>query len=893
MTQLAQMAVGGGMKTSSQPRKVTKTTPGVLFVCFVAIFSGYAYAQAPDASSTLRVTVHDETASALVHASAILVDAAGIEHRAAADERGVATFTALAPGDYQLTVEAEGFRAFTAAIAVKRGANQTTARLSVSMREEIVVNEESAAERRDNGFSTRLSQEEIDALSDDPDEMADQLAQMAGPGAQIFVDGFRGGRLPPKDQIQQIRFHTNSYSAEYHDAGMVRVEVITRPGMGGWRGQFNVGFRDDSMNARNPFASELGPEQQRRYQVSFQGPLAKGKTSLSMSADGNDSYDARTIVAFTPAGGVNEQIRRPVDGMNAVVRIEHALSPTSSIRAEYQRRSDTRQNLGVGDFDLVERAYATDATTDVLRVRNTRVLGRKAFSELRVELSQAEATNRSSTFEPTVRVLDSFTSGGAGLLGTRKGRELDVVQNIDFAIGKHALRAGVLFEAGWWDSDQQSNVNGTFTFSSLDDFVAGVPSTYSRRFGDPLVRYSQYQAGWYLQDDFRLRKNLSVSLGLRQEVQTHMDDSWNLAPRAAFTWTLGKSNVRGGWGVFYDWYDSSLYEQTVRLDGTHQLEEVIVDPGYPDASAGAGTQLPASIIRGAPELTQPTIQQASIGLERPITEWMGVRSDYMWTRGTNTLRSVNANAPDAAGIRPDPSLGNVSEIQSTGKTAQDRVTVALNLRVPSRRVFGNVMYQWANTRNYADSALSLPSNSLAPDADWGPAAQDIRHRLFFMVNAPLPFGVRAGLNVQASSALPYTITTGRDDNDDTVFNDRPAGVSRNSARGAAQWNTNLRVSRSFNLGGVRAGDGPAPMGGPPPAAQRGPGGGAGEGGGPQMVLMQQSNARYRLDVYVQAFNVLNHTNLNAFVGNLLSPAFGTATSAAPARRLEVGATFAF
>lgn len=861
------------------------------FVFFVAFFSASARAQTPD--SSLRITVQDETASALVHASAVLIDAAGIEHRVTVDDRGVATFTGLVPGAYQLTVEAEGFRSHTEAVTVRRGANQTTARLVVSMREEILVSEENAADRRDNGFSTTLSPEEIDALSDDPDEMADQLAQMAGPGAQIFVDGFRGGRLPPKDQIQQIRFHTNSYSAEYHDAGMVRVEVITRPGMGGWRGEFNVGFRDESLNARNPFASELGPEQQRRYRVSFQGPLAKGKTSLSISADGNNSYDSRTIVAFTPTANISEQVRRPVEGMNANVRLEHALSPTSSIRAEYQRRSDVRLNLGVGDFDLSERAYDTEATTDLLRVRNTRVLGRKAFSELRFELSQVETSDRSRTFDPTVRVLDSFTSGGAGRLGTRKGRELDLVQNIDFSVGKHAFRAGVLFEASWWDSDQQTNVNGIFTFSSLDDYTAGVPSTYARRFGDPLVSYSQYQAGWYVQDDFRLRKNLAVSLGVRQEVQTHVDDRWNLAPRAAFTWTVAKANVRGGWGIFYDWYDTGLYEQTVRLDGTHQLEEVIVDPGYPNASAGSGTALPASIIRDASQLTQPTIQQASIGFERPITPWMGVRSDYMWTRGTNTLRSVNANAPDAAGVRPDLNVGNITEIQSTGRTAQDRVTVALNLRAPARRVFGNVMYQWANTRNYADSALSLPSNSLDPSADWGPGAQDIRHRLFLMANAPLFLGVRASMQMQASSAPPYTITTGRDDNGDTVFNDRPAGVSRNSARGAAQWNTNLRINRSFNLGGVRAGDGPMPIGGPSPAAQRGPGGGAGEGGGPQMVLMQQNTARYRLDVYVQAFNLLNHTNLNAFVGNLLSPAFGTATSAAPARRFEVGATFSF
>jgi hypothetical protein len=293
-------------------------------------------------------------------------------------------------------------------------------------------------------------------------------------------------------------------------------------------------------------------------------------------------------------------------------------------------------------------------------------------------------------------------------------------------------------------------------------------------------------------------------------------------------------------------------------------------------------------------LTQPAIQQASIGIERSITEWMGMRADYMWTRGTSTLRSVNVNAPRADGLRPDPAVGNITEIQSTGLTRQDRISGGLNLRLPSRRMFGTIMYQWANTRNVADSPLSLPSNSNDPDADWGPSAQDVRHRLFLLANVPLVLGIRAGLNVQGSSALPYTITTGLDDNGDTVFNDRPSGVGRNSARGASQWNVGLRVNRSFSLGGTAPGGGPpVPFGGPIGAQRLPGGGGGGEGGGPQMIVMQASNARYRLDIYVQAFNLLNHTNLNAFVGNLLSPAFGQATSAGPARRFEVGASFAF
>lgn len=870
----------------------------VVMVWWGTLAPSLASAQGP---STLEVTVRDETEAALIHAVVTVTDAGGVPRQMLVNESGVASFAGLAPGTYQIAVEAEGFQSFAGPMTLKRGANTAVATLLVTYREQVEVTEISAESRRDNGFTTTLTRDDIDALSDDPEEMEEQLRQMAGPGAQLFVDGFRGGRLPPKDQIQQVRFNSNSYSAEYHEAGMVRVEVITKPGMGTWRGRMNFGFRDESLNATNKFATTRGSEQQKRFMVNFQGPLAKGKTGLSVSADGNLAYDAQTIVARTPTGEVNDQVRRPVESVNASVRFEQALGPTSQVRAEYTRRESTRSNLGVGDFDLQERAYTTETATDTLRVRNTRTLGKKVFSELRFEVVQSTNLSTSISSAPTLRVLDQFTAGGAGQTGLREGRQVTLAQNFDFSIGKHSLRAGVLVEGGWWDSTQQSNANGTFTFSSMEDYLAGRPRTYTRRVGDPSVAYSQFEAGWYIQDDYRLTRNLNVSVGLRHELQTHVDDKLNLAPRAAFTYGLRKGNIRGGYGMFFDWLDASIYEQSVRLDGTQQIEEVIINPSYPDVGSGAGTSLAASRVQLGPQLTQPTIHQASLGYERPLGEWGTFRTDYMWTRGHEIWRARNVNAP-IGGVRPDSTAGNVTQIESSGERASDRLSVGMMLRNPRvRGLMGNVTYQLASARNFSDSPLALPSNSLDPEADWGPAASDIRHRLFVMFNTPLPYQLRGSVHAQYSSAPPYTITTGLDDNGDTVFNDRPAGVARNSARGASQVNVNLRLSRAFNLGGVLGGNGPVMLGGPdapPPPVNnaQGPGGrgGAGMGGdGPQMVMIEGSNSRYRLDVYAQVSNLLNTANYNGYVGNLLSPYFGQATSAAPARRVEIGASLSF
>jgi hypothetical protein len=246
---------------------------------------------------------------------------------------------------------------------------------------------------------------------------------------------------------------------------------------------------------------------------------------------GNASYDAQTIVAATPDGDVRDQVRRPNDVMNVNVRVEQALGAGNALRAEYQRRTQDRRNLGVGDFDLAERSWASDATTDTLRLRNTRLFGKKVFSELKFEFVQT--TSENTRRRPARRCACSmrFTGGGAGQTGVREGQQFVIDQSVDFTLRKHALRAGVLFEAGQWDSTQQTNANGTYTFSSR----RLQPASPARSRAASAIRsssYSQYQLGWAVQDDFRLSKNLQASLGCARKCRptSTTNSTWRRAP---------------------------------------------------------------------------------------------------------------------------------------------------------------------------------------------------------------------------------------------------------------------------------------------------------------------------------------------------------------------------
>jgi hypothetical protein len=881
----------------------------VLLAIVAALFGVQpAFAQTPP-QAELRITVIDQTGASIPMARVRVVSAAGTAFDAVVNDRGQATLTALPVGEVQLHVESDGFTPIDQAITLRRGSTNQTITLRIAgLQEEIVVNDAAVDDTRGNSLTTTLEEDEIAELSDDPDELRAQLEAMTGGAGAVFqVNGFRGGRLPNRDEIRQIRFRSNSFSADNHDAGRVQVEIITRPGLREWSGNANFGLRNDVLNARNAFAQTQTPEQFRRFTFGLRGPLVRNRTSLRLNVDGNRSFDSGTIVALLPDGRIGDQVKRPFEQTNVTLGLEHGFTNTQILRVEYRRGEDRRHNLGVGDFNLMERAYDRSSSSDQVRVSLQTILGRSALNEFRVEFNHQDSVSASRSDAPAVVVIDAFSRGGAGVASEGSNRTIELANNLDFNVGKHAMRVGLLLESGAYVNSDARNSAGTFTFGSLESFLAGAPDTYTQRLGELRTAFSQNQLGIYWQDDYRLNRSLAISIGIREELQTNLGDSMNVMPRFGFTYTpqRTRTTIRGGYGVFHDWYDSNLYDQTLRVTGAAgaQRDLLILNPGYPDPAGGIeATVLGGGRVQAAPDLKMPYVHQASIGFERPLTQSLGLQGSVMLMRGRNQLRSRNVNAPDAFGVRPEPNVGTVTQIESTGRSSTNRFNVNLNYRVPGRRTFMNVGYTFSQVRNHADNPLALPADSLNPDAEWGPASQDVRHRINSMVNVGLPWGIRANVNASAQSAPPYTITTGRDDNRDGVSNDRPAGIGRNTERGAPRFDMNVRFSRGFGFGG-RDDEGQEGQGGgrggqivaiapPRDGGQGGPGPGGGGGavvGGPG----GNANQRFTVEFYVQGFNVLNRTNFLNFSGNLLSPFYGRPSSSAPARRVEVGMQFRF
>jgi hypothetical protein len=873
-------------------------------LAFAVALTGAAAGQQRAQTGSLRITVRDQSGAVIPGA---IVRVKGAEQRTASiargdlvsDGRGVAVAENLPPGRYSVEAAFPGFETLAIpSVRVREGENRRDAVLAIGKLDESVSvgrdKATAASDPNNDRFNTVLSREQINALPDDPDEMERVLEEMAGPGAILRVDGFRGGKLPPKAQIRSIRFSRDMYAAENHAAGMVFVDIVTQPGLGPLTGSIDVLFRDDSLNARNAFVGEKGAEQTQQYTLNMSGTLRKERTSFSLSAAGASLYDSANVNAYAPDGArARGAIRRPADRLNFNGRLDHAISRAHTLRASVQSNNGEQRKLGVGGFELADRAFSRTTDDTLLRFSESGPWTRNLFGDSRFQLRRQAATSRSDLEAPAIRVLDTFTIGGAQQAGGRESVELEWATSVDWTRGRHAVRTGVLVEGKAYESDTRTNYLGTFTFTSLEDHEAGRPATYVQRIGDPFVDYSHWQAGFFIQDDWRARPNLTLSAGLRQEVQSHLDDRLNLSPRGSLTWSPfkhGRTTIRGGGGIFHEWLESEVYEQTLRVDGTRQQEIVITNPGYPDPFSGGATQrvLPASRYLLSGDLVMPERRMGNVGLGHQFTPKLAMNLSYSRARGENRLRGRNINAP-LDGVRPDPSAGNVTQVESTSGLRAETFVAGINFQVPARRLLLFANYAWLRHETDADGAFSLPADNHDLAGEWGPVTGVPRHSFNAMFSTPLIRNMRLSINAGIRSGTPYNITTGRDDDGDTVFNDRPGGLGRNTGRTEMTWDVGGRLSYAFGFGQRPPAGGPG--GQPTMIVQRigGPGGGeisGSFGGGAE-------DRRVRFELFVSAFNLFNAVNRIGYSGVMTSPFFGQPTAAMPGRRVDVGLRVGF
>ena len=861
-----------------------------------------AFAQAPR-TARLVVTVADPSGAIIPDAPVTTV---GLDDATKAvavpvvktTAAGTATLEGLAPGRYSIQAEFPGFQpGFLKDVRLRPGDNKQLVILPLQrMETEVTVGRDAqmtASDRRDT-FGSAMTREQIEALSDDPDEMAKQLQDMAGPDAVLRIDSFEGGKLPPKSQIKAIHITRDAFAAENHYAGGLFIDIITQPGVGPLRGGANYRMRDAALNARNPFTSRKAAERSQNYGLNLGGSLLKNKSSFALYVSGTQSYDQPALNVQTSRGEVSETlpVRRPRDSMFVNGQVDYALTKDQTLRLMFYRDAFSTRNQGIGGYDRLERAYASEESYSNLRLQEAGPLGRRFFINTRLELNVATTKSRSEVEAVTVRVSESENLGGAQVAGGKTNRLMNLASDLDYVRGIHSVRGGIVLNGGRYQSNESSNYLGTYVFESVDDFNAGRARSYTQRIGDPNILYWNLQAAVYLQDDIRVSKTLTLSPGLRYEVQTHLNDLANFGPRFGFTWApfkSGKTTLRASAGIFYDWLPAGTYEQSLRVDGFHQQEVNVANPPYPKPDSTGGVIPPTNRYLLDDDLPMARNARVSAGIEQRLTPRVRIGGTYSHTRGAGLLRGSNLNAP-IDGLRPDPSFGNIVEVVPDARSVTDALSTnfGIQLSTPSpalakalfnwRRGSLNGGYTIGRTRNDTEGAFSIPATGDLVD-EWGPSGQDVRHRLNAGIQSQALRNLNVFLSIFATSGSPYTIRTGRDENFDQVFNDRPEGIGRNTERGAAQFN----VSGNFNYT-VPIGKRKTP---PPPGIMI-----TGDRGGGGLTVTQAPQLtdapKYRLTFNLSIQNLINRTNFGGYNGTMTSSFFLRPTAANQPRKIDFG-----
>ncbi|MGB8509513.1 MAG: TonB-dependent receptor [Pyrinomonadaceae bacterium] len=949
-------------------------------------------ASAQTAEGSLYGVIEDQVGAVIVGATVTATDAAGATKTAVSNSSGAYQFANLAPGTYKINAIAGSFQPTESTdveVVAGRKSQLNLKLFAVLEKQEVTVLSEGnlSTDLNRNRTALVLRGKDLDALPDDTEDLTTVLRAMAGPsaglsGSQFLVDGYDAGTLPPKESIKEIRLNENPFSSEYDKLGFGRIEIITKAGTDKLRGGVFFNFNDESLNARNPFAANRAPFQSKYFGGSVSGPIVKGKSSYFFDFERRNVTDNSVVNAVVLNDALNiEQFNRavitPQTRTSISPRFDYQLNEKNSLVARYSFFRTTNENAGVGEFTLPSRGYNSTLAQHSFYVTESAVLNARTINETRFRFESNLRQQQGVSTVPGIRVLDAFIGGGSDIgLASYDEKHWELQNNTTYALAKHILRGGVRLRGVHIGDTSPQNFNGTYTFSGgtgpmlnannqvVTDPATGLPvevqltsiESYRRTLffqrlgrtpaeiralgggaaqfgiatGNPFAGIRQFDFGVYVQDDWQVRPDLTVGLGLRYEGQSNIKSPVNFAPRLSFAWAPGakadsspKTVFRGGFGLFYDRFSESLSLQALRFNGVNQQLYVVSDPAaldfFPNVPPSSLLPNSAQITRRvADDLQAPYSIQTGISVERELPLSTTLAVSFVNTRTLHVLRSRNINAPlpgtflpdnPDTGTRPLGNIGNVFQYESSGVFNQYQLVFNAYTNVSSRlSLFGS--YILNNARSDTDGADSFPADSFNLSNEYGRAFLDSRHRFIGGGSIDTMWGIRLSPLIIASSGRPFNITTGSDTNGDLMFTERPAFASnlnkpgvivtrfgafdpnpdpgqqlipRNLGQGPVFFLTILRASKTFTLGSA-------------PAAQAA----SSDDAGPA------SESRYKLNFALQIMNLFNHTNSGTVIGDLSSPLFGqsnalargsfsdgSAAGAFNSRRIEAQVKFSF
>jgi len=961
---------------------------------FLTVFLAAAFTAFAQQTGAVKGTLTDDSGG-VVPAATVTLTGNGATQTAQTQADGSYTFAGVRPGSYTVNVNFPGFAPVAKPVTVTAGGTvQAPIQLVIQAeKQEVTVAAEGgptvSVEPDNNATALTIRGEDLQALPDDPDDLSDALQALAGPGAgpnggQLYIDGFTGGQLPPKESIREIRINQNPFSAEYDKLGFGRIEILTKPGTDKMRGMLFFNDSDAVFDSRNPFASNKPDYSNRQYGGNIGGPI-NSRASYFLDYNERDITNNAITHAlyFDPATftttPINTSLVTPMSNKTISPRIDYQLTTNNTLTARVEERLNDFQNSGLGGYHLPppysQLAFNSSGDAQNVMLTETAVLNPKTVNETRFQYVRNWSQSAGNEF-PQINVANAFVTGGNGIGDTHSLSHHYELQNYtSFSQSKHTVRFGVRVRRESDQSNNPSGFNGAFSFfggvepvlnaanqivydasgnpetqvlTSLQQYernltlakagltetqiqqLGGGPSRFTIQGGQSYISMVRWDFGPFVQDDWRIRPNLTLSLGLRYEVQTLMSDYRDWAPRIGFAWAPGNSKTgrqktvfRGGVGIFYDRVGFGPFEAAELNNGFNQVQYSVYNPTFYPNIPALSTLNPGqnAIYRVDPNLRASYSLQSAIGVERQLPKNTTVSATYTNNRGEHLMQTVPINTPLPGTFNPlQPlgpgngvfpfgySAGNIFDYETGGVLRQSIFMVTVNTRFsPKVSLYAN--YQLT----YAKDLPGTPTDPYNFALDYGRSNLDRRNNFQVFGSVVAPLGIRLAPFITLRSGGPYDVLIGEDLYGSTLINARaafapsgacPAGFSgfigdvvcsragnfttsynpanpsnlvpRNYLTMAGLVSVNLRLYRVFGFGPVRNGGGaPGMMGGGGGGGRGGGGGGMrmGPAGGGRGMGGDTTEHRFNLTLGINVTNVLNHFNPGGYQGVITSPEF--------------------